>query len=90
MVKFHEPKFYFHPHPKKIGANRIQEFRPISLTSALYKIIAKVLSNRIRDVLHEVIDGNQYAFIKERQILDSISTQMSVRRTIKEEILKGL
>lgn len=58
--------------PKKIRANRFQDFRPISLISAPYKIIAKILSNRIWEVLHEVIVGNQYAFIKGRQILDSI------------------
>lgn len=51
--------------PKKVGANRIQDFRPISLISALYKIIAKVLSNR-REILHEVIDENQYAFTEGR------------------------
>lgn len=31
-----------------------------------------MLSNRIRSVLHEVIDGKQYAFIKGRNILGSI------------------
>lgn len=60
------------PIPKKVGANSIQDFQPISLVSASYKIISKVLSNRIREVLHEIIDGNQYAFIKGRQIVDSI------------------
>lgn len=58
--------------PKKFEANRIQDFLPISLITAPYKRISKVLSNRIREVLHEVIKGNQYAFIKGRQIIDSI------------------
>lgn len=31
-----------------------------------------MLSNRIRSILHEVIDGKQYAFIKGRNILGSI------------------
>lgn len=39
--------------------------------TSLYKIIAKVLSNRIREVVYEAFDGNQFAFIKERNILDS-------------------
>lgn len=51
---------------------RIDDFRPFTLISAPYKIIAKELSNRIRLVMHEVIDGNQYAFIKGRNILDSV------------------
>lgn len=51
--------------PKKVGANRIQDFRPISLISQLIKIIAKVLSNGIHLVIHDAIDDNQYALLKE-------------------------
>lgn len=52
--------------PKKFSAANILDFRPISLVTSLYKLIAKLLSNRIREVLHEVIDGNQFAFIKDK------------------------
>lgn len=55
--------------PKKIAAIRIQDFIPLS---GPYQIIANVLSNRIHTILHKVIDTNQYAFIKGRNILDSI------------------
>lgn len=48
--------------PKNSGANRIQNFQAISLISAPYKIIANVLSNRISEVLHEVIDGNLFFY----------------------------
>lgn len=55
--------------PKKIAAIRIQDFIPLS---GPYQIIANVLSNRIHTILHKVIDNNQYAFNKRRNILDSI------------------
>lgn len=58
--------------PKKSGANRVQDFTTISLISASYKIIAKILSNRIREVMPDIIDRNHYTFIKGRQILDSV------------------
>ncbi|RVW34547.1 Transposon TX1 uncharacterized 149 kDa protein [Vitis vinifera] len=45
---------------------------PISLVTSLYKIIAKVLSGRLRKVLHETIFGSQGAFVEGRQILDAI------------------
>lgn len=46
--------------PKRSEANRNQDLQPITLISAPYEIIAKVLfSNRICEVLHKVIDGNQ-------------------------------
>jgi hypothetical protein len=50
----------------------MKDFRPISLVGSLYKIIAKVLANRLKEVLNKVISKTQSAFIKERQILDPI------------------
>ena len=41
--------------PKKNMTKKISDFRPISLITSLYKIIAKVLSERLRGVLHETI-----------------------------------
>lgn len=58
--------------PKKEGASFTNDFRPISLISGPSKIIAKVLSNRMKDILHEVIDGNQFALVKERNTMDCI------------------
>jgi len=38
----------------------------------LYKILAKVLANRLRQVISTVIYEAQSAFVKDRQILDDI------------------
>ncbi|GJR44673.1 RNA-directed DNA polymerase, eukaryota, reverse transcriptase zinc-binding domain protein, partial [Tanacetum coccineum] len=48
----------------------ISDFRPISLIGAQYKIIAKVLANRLARVIDTIISLEQSAFIKHRQILD--------------------
>ena len=37
--------------PKKNGASNIRDFRPISLVGSVYKILAKVLANRLKEVL---------------------------------------
>ncbi|RVX11532.1 Transposon TX1 uncharacterized 149 kDa protein [Vitis vinifera] len=58
--------------PKKSLSKRILDFRPISLITSLYKIIAKVLSGRLRGVLHETIHYTQDAFVQGRQILDAV------------------
>ena len=58
--------------PKKVDAVDVKDFRPISLVGGLYKIIAKVLANRMRRVVHSLIFESQNAFVKGRQILDSV------------------
>ena len=42
------------------------------MITSLYKIITKVLSGRLRGVLHETIHYTQGAFVKGRQILDAV------------------
>ena len=37
--------------PKKNGASNIRDFRLISLVGSVYKILAKVLANRLKEVL---------------------------------------
>ncbi|GKC54737.1 RNA-directed DNA polymerase, eukaryota, partial [Tanacetum coccineum] len=56
--------------PKVPAANLVKDFRPISLIGSVYKIIAKVLSNRLVGVLGDIVNDVQSAFIEDRQILD--------------------
>ena len=58
--------------PKKHGADEIKDFRPISLVGGMYKIIAKLLANRLSVVLGNIVSPSQNAFVKGRQILDSV------------------
>ena len=58
--------------PKKNDASNIRDFRPISLVGSVYKILAKVLANRLRMVLDWLISENQNSFVGGRQILDSV------------------
>ena len=56
--------------PKIPNANMVKDFRPISLIGSLYKIIAKVLANRLVLVLDDIVNEIQSAFVSDRQILD--------------------
>ena len=55
---------------KKNDASNLRDFRPISLVGSVYKILAKVLANRLRVVLDQLISENQNSFVGGRQILD--------------------
>ncbi|RVW90818.1 LINE-1 reverse transcriptase-like [Vitis vinifera] len=57
--------------PKKGGAKDLGDFRPISLLGGLYKLLAKVLANRLKKVLEKVVSGDQNAFVRGKQILDA-------------------
>nr|GFC76914.1 RNA-directed DNA polymerase, eukaryota [Tanacetum cinerariifolium] len=52
------------------GTDKSPDFRPICLIGSVYKIIAKVLTNRLVVVLGDLIHEVQSAFIADRQILD--------------------
>ena len=57
---------------KKLGASDLKDFRPISLVSGVYKIIVKVLANRMRRFEVKIVSKSQNAFVKGKQILDSV------------------
>jgi Reverse transcriptase (RNA-dependent DNA polymerase) len=58
--------------PKEFNASRIQKYRPISLVDCSYKIISKILTNRLARVMDRIVDPAQAAFIKGRYILDNV------------------
>ena len=49
--------------PKKNGASNIRDFRPISLVGSVYKILAKVLANRLKEVLDQLISVSWNNFV---------------------------
>ncbi|XP_071705309.1 uncharacterized protein [Rutidosis leptorrhynchoides] len=58
--------------PKKNDPRGLGDYRPISLIGSYYKIIAKILSNRLRKVIPRLIGSEQSAFLKRRYILDGV------------------
>nr|KAJ0218832.1 hypothetical protein LSAT_V11C300154990 [Lactuca sativa] len=56
--------------PKTSDPISLDEYRPISLIGCLYKIIAKVLAERLKRYIPQVVSHTQTTFIKDRNILD--------------------
>ena len=40
---------------KKTGAEDLRDFKPISLVESLYKLLAKVLANKLKKVVENVV-----------------------------------
>jgi hypothetical protein len=59
--------------PKTDGAQRVGDFRPISLLNGSIKLITKLLANRLQTVILLLVHKNQYGFIKTRTIQDCIA-----------------
>ena len=58
--------------PKKNNAINIKDFWPISLVGSVYKLLSKVLANRLRVVLDSLFSESQNSFVGGRQILDLV------------------
>jgi hypothetical protein len=58
--------------PKVRPSFGVTDFRPISLLGCLYKLIAKVLTARLSNVMDSLVNSTQSAFIKGRNLVDGV------------------
>lgn len=68
--------------PKKYEAKQIGDYIPISCCNVFFKIILKLLANRLKKVLPRFISPNQSAFVKDRLLMESVLLASELIKTI--------
>ncbi|KAH9683739.1 reverse transcriptase domain-containing protein [Citrus sinensis] len=71
--------------PKKSNPEYLADLRPITLCNVLYKIVAKMLANRMKAVLSSIITENQSAFVPGRAITDNILISAEIMHYLKRK-----
>jgi hypothetical protein len=76
--------------PKVPNAVDIKAFRPICLLNVCYKIITKVLTNRLANCITNVVSDCQYGFIKGKYIMDGVVSLHEIIHEVKKKKQSGV
>uniref|UniRef100_A0A803NZ18 Reverse transcriptase domain-containing protein n=2 Tax=Cannabis sativa TaxID=3483 RepID=A0A803NZ18_CANSA len=71
--------------PKKVQASEFDHFRPISLCNFSYKVISRILTDRIKVVIDRLISPCQSAFMPGRWIAEASIMAQEVLHSIKNK-----
>lgn len=57
---------------KKVGADELKYYRPISCLNTIYKVITRILADKVKGILPDIIVPNQIAFVKDIILLENV------------------
>lgn len=86
--------------PKKKNATEMKDYPLTSCCNVMYKVISKIIANRLKILLPDFISPNQSAFVKDRLLMENVllasevvkdyhKDTISSRSAIKIDILKA-
>jgi hypothetical protein len=71
--------------PKENSPWTFGDYKPITLCNLCYKLISKVIGNRIKPIISRALSAEQLGFLKGRQILDAVGTAHECTHNIKKK-----
>jgi len=63
----------------------VSQLRPIGLCNVAYKVVSKVIVNRIKSILDKVVTPTQASFVSGRQITDNIVIAQEMLHTMRRK-----
>ncbi|XP_019459917.1 PREDICTED: uncharacterized protein LOC109359677 [Lupinus angustifolius] len=75
--------------PKSPSVDRIEDFRPIALANFQFKVITKVLAERLVVIAPKIISTNQRGFIKQRHIQDCLCIASKAVNLLDHKVFGG-
>eukprot|EP00253_Pinus_taeda_P032141 PITA_32141 len=76
--------------PKQDSAQIADKYRPIALCNVVYKIISKVVANRLKPLLPSLVFEEQSGYVEGRQILNNIIQAHEVFHTLTSKKQAGV
>eukprot|EP00253_Pinus_taeda_P034761 PITA_34761 len=76
--------------PKETNPETFSRLRPISLCNVSYKILAKLLANKIKPLLNKLISNNQGGFVEGRYILNNVIQVQEIIHSSNQRKEKGM
>jgi hypothetical protein len=71
--------------PKCENPISMKDLRPIALCNVLYKMVSKLLANRLKECLEKCVSKEQSAFVEGRSILDNALIAIEVIHALKRK-----
>ena len=71
--------------PKVENPTSMKDLRHISLCNVMYKILAKVLANRLKGILPIIIYAEQLAFVLGRSIIDNVVVAFELIHSLRQK-----
>jgi hypothetical protein len=76
--------------PKEKEANTTEKFKPIAICNVIYKIVSKLVANRLKPLLKYIVSKEKGGFVEGRQVLDGIFIAHEIVHSVKKNRKEGM